>query len=411
MVALAAGFARAGHNVRLVAHEMYRSILGNAQIELHSPPANNPRDVHAEDQKRRPGRNPVSLWKFISRQIDASTELAGFVNACKGADAIIINPPAGATENIAESLNIPCFVASVNPRWPTRSFPCPIGPLPIHRIRFGGSWNLFTHVAVYQLFEYARRGWVNRWRVETLGLKPLPMLSPHVTGVRPRRATLFGFSERVIPRPRDWPKMLHVTGYWFWDGPSNWQPANDLIHFLDDGPPPIYVGFGSTIVSDSCLWNSIIAAIQRVRCRVILGIGWSQLGPLKLPGNIFAVDSVPFAWLFHRVAAVVHHGGMGTSADALRCGVPCVNIPSSGEQNFWSARMERLGVSPPPIAIRRLKPTDLANAIGRSLNDRRMRARARMLSMALRQEDGVSKAVEVFHSYFRNSDASPRPRL
>jgi UDP:flavonoid glycosyltransferase YjiC (YdhE family) len=114
-----------------------------------------------------------------------------------------------------------------------------------------------------------------------------------------------------------------------------------------------------------------------------------------LPESVFMVDAVPFSWLFPRVAAVIHHGGAGTTAAGLRAGVPSVVIPFFGDQPFWGRRVADLGVGPEPIPRRVLTADRLVQAIQRAVTDRAMRQRAADLGVRIRAEDGIARAVAV----------------
>jgi UDP:flavonoid glycosyltransferase YjiC (YdhE family) len=107
------------------------------------------------------------------------------------------------------------------------------------------------------------------------------------------------------------------------------------------------------------------------------------------------VDSIPFAWLFPRVAAVVHHGGAGTTAAGLRAGVPSIVIPFFGDQFFWGQRVAELGAGPEPIPRKKLTVERLAQAIQEALTDQTMRQRAANLGSKIQAEDGIARAVAV----------------
>jgi UDP:flavonoid glycosyltransferase YjiC (YdhE family) len=122
---------------------------------------------------------------------------------------------------------------------------------------------------------------------------------------------------------------------------------------------------------------------------------WGGLKPADLPGSVFMLDSVPFSWLFPRVAAVVHHGGAGTTAAGLRAGVPSVVVPFFGDQPFWGERVADLGVGPAPIPRQKLTAEGLARAIDGAVTDQTMRRRAAELGATIRAEDGTARAVAV----------------
>jgi UDP:flavonoid glycosyltransferase YjiC (YdhE family) len=207
---------------------------------------------------------------------------------------------------------------------------------------------------------------------------------------------LYGYSPSVIPKPSDWDDHTHVTGYWFLDPDDDWTPPAALAEFLQAGPPPVYVGFGSmSSRKPEQTADLILRAIAQAKQRAIMLSGWGGLHKEDLPDTVLMVDSVPFSWLFPRVAAVVHHGGAGTTSAGLRAGVPTVVIPFFGDQPFWGQRVAELGVGPAPIPRRRLTAERLAQAMLRAVTDPAMRQHAANLGARIRAEDGIAGAVAV----------------
>jgi UDP:flavonoid glycosyltransferase YjiC (YdhE family) len=253
---------------------------------------------------------------------------------------------------------------------------------------------------------------VNQARQKVLGLPPLPFLGPPPRMFRDQPA-LYGFSPRVLPRPRDWNANQVITGYWFLESPGSWQPSAALAEFLGAGPPPVVVGFGSMHDPHAGeLTGRVIEALTRARLRGVLLTGWGGLSNKVRSDAIYVAESVPHDWLFPRAAAVVHHGGAGTTAAALRAGVPSIVVPFMADQPFWGSRIARLGVGPRPIPRRRMSALRLANALCAATLDPEMRRRASELGEQIRAEDGVGGAVEVFHAYAKTlvperSDLAP----
>jgi sterol 3beta-glucosyltransferase len=139
----------------------------------------------------------------------------------------------------------------------------------------------------------------------------------------------------------------------------------------------------------------VLDALARAGQRAMILSGWNGLQAGDLPPTAIAVDSVPFSWLFPRCAAVVHHGGAGTTAAGLRAGVPSIVIPFFADQPFWGRRVGELEVGPAPIPRRKLTATRLAQAIETAVGDPGMRQRAADLGARIRAEDGIARAVAV----------------
>jgi sterol 3beta-glucosyltransferase len=119
----------------------------------------------------------------------------------------------------------------------------------------------------------------------------------------------------------------------------------------------------------------------------------------KLPENVFKVENAPYTWLFPRMAAVVHHGGAGTTGAGLQAGKPTVICPFVADQPFWGQRVAALGAGPPPIPQRKLTVDNLASAIRQAVTDARMQKRAADLGEKIRAEDGAGRAASLIEKY------------
>jgi sterol 3beta-glucosyltransferase len=131
----------------------------------------------------------------------------------------------------------------------------------------------------------------------------------------------------------------------------------------------------------------------------VIATGWGGMSAMNVPKNNFALDSAPHGWLFPRMAAVVHHGGAGTTAEGLRAGMPSVIVPFTVDQPFWGNRVRSLGAGPEPIRASQLTADALANAIHIAVIDKSMRERACSIGQAIRAEDGIGNAVKIVGQY------------
>jgi UDP:flavonoid glycosyltransferase YjiC (YdhE family) len=143
----------------------------------------------------------------------------------------------------------------------------------------------------------------------------------------------------------------------------------------------------------------ILEAFKETKQRAILLSGWGGLDKKGLPDSVFMVDSVPFSWLFPRMAAVIHHGGAGTTALGLRAGVPSIIIPFFADQPLWGSKVAKLGAGPKPIPRRKLTAKRLAESIEMALTDQTLRQNAAKIGSAIRSENGVKCAVELIQKY------------
>lgn len=391
-VALGRGLAARGSSVRVVSTGDYERLISDAGLEfgrLHG----GVRDLMAGEEGQRwlaGGQNPVKFARNLKRLLAslATPLLRDVAAACQDADLILYPAIGFLGEHMGERLGVPRALIHFQPSQPTRAFPHPLIP----QARFlGPVGNELSFRVFDQIAWQALRPFLNPWRRRSLELPAMPLRGPMARVRHARQPVLCCFSPAVVPRPADWPSYVHLTGYWFLDPAPDWTPAPRLADFLSAGPPPVYVGFGSMVPSDPADIHRIVrAALRRVGVRGVL----LAAAPYEPPpdDDIFVVDDVPHAWLFPRMAAVVHHGGAGTTAAGLRAGAPTVVCAFFGDQAYWGRRVAALGAGPKPLSIRRLTVAGLAAAVQQAVGDPRIGRRAVELGHRISAEDGVAKA-------------------
>jgi UDP:flavonoid glycosyltransferase YjiC (YdhE family) len=321
------------------------------------------------------------------------------LEASTGADLLIITGPSFYIGvSIAEKLNLPYVQAYMQPFHPTTEFPSVMFPTPF---KGGRAFNYLTHILGGQSMWHMLRPVINDARRDELDLPPYPLGGLRAEMLRSQQPVVHGYSEHVLPKPRNWPHFLYVTGYWFLRE-QGWSPPQELLDFLADGPPPVYAGFGSMIDRDPQRMTDIaLDAVRFSGQRAIFLRGWGGLQQTDLPSNVLMIDHAPHEWLFPRMGAVVHHGGAGTTAAGLRAGVPSVIVPFFADQPFWADRVATLGAGIAVPSRKTLTGTHLGEVIARAVHDRQLRERAVVLGEKIRAEDGVAAAVEIIEAYAR----------
>jgi sterol 3beta-glucosyltransferase len=189
------------------------------------------------------------------------------------------------------------------------------------------------------------------------------------------------------------------AGFIFLDDGAGLDPELDA--FLTEGEPPVYLGFGSMKTRHPERLARLLAdAASGAGRRALIAGGWAGLAAKDLPPGCRIISSAPHHALFPRVAAVVHHGGAGTTGAAARAGVPQVVVPHFGDQFYWGFRVEALGVGPAPLSRLRLSAKKLSAAIRAALSAECV-ARARALGERVRARDGLAEAVRVVEAAAR----------
>jgi len=362
-IALGKGLKEAGYTVRLVTQENYEALVVSYGLEFWSMRGNVQDVLEGKEMRELLEKgNLLAIMILMAKETRrAAVQWAedGLI-ACQGMDLLIASL-GGIFIGIAlaEKLDIPLLQTHLAPFTPTKTFPSMFMPQSLPNL--GGTFNRISHQITRQLTWQGFQPAFSLARQKVLGLPPAsfsrPFHSDHSKGL----PTLYGFSPSVIPAPADWGDDIHVIGYWFLDSADNWTPPSDLMKFLQAGSPPVYIGFGSMSTrKPEETTDLVIKALKKTNQRALLFSGWGGLHREDLPDSVFMIDSTPHAWLFPRVAAVVHHGGAGTTAAGLRAGVPSIVIPFFGDQPFWGQRVQDLGVGPAPIPRQKLTVDRLA---------------------------------------------------
>lgn len=400
-IAFSRGLRQAGYRVRLAAPQDFAAFVQSHDVGFY-PLRGDVQQIMAGDTGRQfmetGGGNPIKSIRAMRTMIaPVILSMAGDAYAaCQEADALIcLGVFAAFGHSIAEALRIPILYLEPTPLLPTRAFPA--ASWPIQR-NLGGAHNYLSGLAMLAVVWMWHRPFVQEFR-RRLGLPRCSAASLY----RALRATpmLSAYSPRIIPHPPDWPAHVHVTGYFFLGAQNAWQPSPELHAFLEAGDPPVYVGFGSMAGRNpERLAGVVLDALAQSGQRGLLLTGWGGLRTELTLNNVFVLDSAPHSWLFPRMAAVVHHGGAGTTAEGLRAGVPAVIIPFVLDQPFWGSRVKALGLGPDPIPQKNLTAARLADAIRFAVTDRGLRQRAAACGEAIRGENGIDNAVRLVQQYF-----------
>ena len=387
LIAFGVALQEAGHQVRLATHPRFASTVGHHDLGF-APLAEGHVSRGAEtDEGRRwieaGSRRPPAVVGFLrdARSV-ARQRLADAIRACEDAESIV-------AANLAMVLG-----------WQTAG----LRGVPLVRAYIGPPAWMITrrstrHVApvLRQAGWLAARPWLNAVRRDALGEGRVGVREPLADLDRRRQPALFAFSSAILPPPPRLGDWCEVTGYWFLEGTDDPAPPAGLLDFVAAGAPPVAIGFGTMIDTDPALTVRLVGqALERAGQRGVLIRGARHKVDAPLPPHLFGVDSIDHDWLFAHSAAAVHHAAVGTTAAAVRAGIPSVALPQMTDQFLWARRLRELGVGPAPIPRRKLTVDGLAEAIRIAASDERMRRSAAALGKQIRSEDGVARAVDAF---------------
>ncbi|MCC3776684.1 glycosyltransferase [Streptomyces sp. UNOB3_S3] len=400
-IALGVGLRERGHEVTLAAPASLQKLVERAGLEYKVTPGDPDGFFSMPEVRDSLRRSPLmrDLLKNLPKAPEGYDQVVvdAVHEAAQGAD-FIVNAPL----TLAAAYGHPPAPWASVCWWPnssTWSFPA----VESHQRRMGPLTPLYNR---YSHWQAARDEWAWR-RPEIDGYRTRMDLPPFGrTSPFPRlgheRPYLYPFSPSVLPKPADWPRRAHVTGFWYWD--QEWQAPADFQAFLDDGPAPVALTFGSTwsLHDQRQALEYAIDAARGAGRRLVMVDGPDD----DLPDDVFRLHDVDYAGVFPKMAAVIHHGGVGTTAQVLRAGVPQVICPVFADHPFWAARLAELGVGARPVPFTRFARTgrqELAASVRQAVNDPRMADRAQRLGRLVAQERGVDNACDVLEDWARAS--------
>ncbi|MFE9000719.1 glycosyltransferase [Streptomyces sp. NPDC007875] len=369
----------AGHEVAVAAHPPFAGLIGGCGLD-HRPLPGDPRElIRTRARAASWEETRAAMAAFLDRLAD------GVVAAADGAELVLTAfGPAALSRAAGEAYDVPVIGTYLVPACATREFALAGAP---GGDDLGPDGNLAAGRRLLADAEALQAGAVAGLRTR-LGL-PTATSQPTGADIRP---VFHGFSPLVVPRPADWPPQVEVAGYWWPARPLDWRPPAELVDFLQAGPPPVFIGFGSMAPGEGeRLGELVTAAVARAGVRAVVQAGWAGL--TAAGDDVLTVGELPHDWLFPRTAAVVHHAGAGTTAAGLRAGVPAVPVPAMADQPFWAARLHRLGVAPRPLPLDALTAESLGTAITTCLTEPALRRRAAELADAIGAEDGVAAVL------------------
>ncbi|MDS1116871.1 glycosyltransferase [Gordonia westfalica] len=382
-----------GAHVAIAAQQPYEQMVVGSGHEFRLLPRDTERDTRGshygqamvDGERLKPSRAAIEGMRQDLVGVGEAMAAAG-----EDADLILCAGPVGTMLgwHVAEALHCPSAALVLQPSTPTADFPPP--PLGVR--------------------SYGRLGNRMAWRMSAVGEK---LFTPLIDDLRahldlPHRSRrsyqrhrsenwtyLCGFSDHVVPRPRDWPDHVHVTGYW-WPTVAAEKLPPEIDSFLASGSAPVYVGIGSTAISTGENLSELVrSALKAAGRRGVIHRGWAHLDGGEDP-DMLTIDDVDHAVLLPRMTAALHHCGAGTTAASLRAGIPSIPLPGIMDQPFWANRLHRLGCSPEPIPRTTATIDSVARAIESAVSDESVfRRNAESLSGQLAAQEGTLAATRL----------------
>lgn len=392
--ALAGALVRAGHRATLATAEGFHDLAPDG-VELASVGSEMLRLIEQVMPELSGARDALKTFRIMKDATARQNDELGAAAQAAHPDVMVHHPKLLGAPSVAEALGVPGVLSLPLPYFnPTSAFRQPL--------LGAGWWPGWMNQASYLVRRtpgLAYGDLINGFR-RRVGLKPIGRLADPLVDPAGRPVhVLYPYSRHVVPTPSDYPPTAHVTGYWFLDS-ADWTPPAELVDFLASGPPPVYLGFGSMGFGKGAdeRRDAVLSALTKNRLRGIVATGWGGITPGAAPtDDVLVIDSVPHDWLFPQVAAVVHHGGAGSTAAGLRAGRPTLVTPFVGDQPFWGARVHAIGAGPKLLPSKHLA-AGLTARLADLVSEPSYAQQAARIGTLIRAENGPEDALRVLES-------------
>ncbi|MDH5525797.1 MAG: glycosyltransferase [Nitrospirota bacterium] len=414
-IALACGLAQVGHQVTLAVtgmeHPEHEEVCARMGVTLRRAGHLTPEMERDIDRRVRRYFHRFALpthqlaeildcafRPFLSEMDAAARDL------CAQSDVVIGHFCCFSLHAHAERGGVPLAVVILAPGMTPTGFEPP-APLP----NMGRGINRWLWRVADRMTSHIMGPYSNPRRRE-LGLAPITR--PLVQASHFPYLTLIGVDAVFCPPRPDWPEQTVVTGFLALPEEAiPWHPDPPLARFLAAGPPPVLFTFGSMTPRDPEAWQTTVSlmtrAAQLAGCRALIHVGAEVPEGLMLPDGMRAVGRMPFDRLMAHCAAVVHHGGSGTTQTATAAGKPQVVVEHIADQLAWGMVLKRLGIAPAPLHRRNVTPKKLARAVRRVLDHPHMAQAARAAARRMHpgMDNGVARAVTLIEQALRPNAA------
>jgi UDP:flavonoid glycosyltransferase YjiC (YdhE family) len=344
---------------------------------------------------------------FVIRELMMSVLRESYedtLTAADGADLLVSHMLTFTTRLVAEQRGIPWASTFLQPLGLFSAYDPPVVPQApfLAKLRFLGPT---FHRLLFWCAKRSVRSWSEPWhrlRAE-IGLPPTSE-SPLFEGQYSPSLVLAMFSKLLADKQPDWPRQAVLTGFPFYDRDGEAGMPPELARFLDAGPPPLVFTLGSSAVMDAGpFYEHSVAAAKRLGRRAVLLVGKNPRNrPASLPDGIVAFAYAPYSELFPRAALIVHQGGIGTTAQAMRSGRPMLIMPYAHDQPDNAARVTRLGIAR-TVARRRYTPARATAALKHLLDHPVYAQRASDVERQIQREDGVGAACDALVGLLQTS--------
>jgi len=402
LIALAAGLSSAGHDVTLIVTDIedrdyshYGAEFGFALEHLATPVIASQEEIERIGMEIINKSNPIQQSVAIAEKLFRPVEEVMYkaaLDLCAKSELVVGHYFHHPIRIAAEKTGVPeVSVLLAHNMIPTR-YLCPVGLPDL------GKWS-------YPLLWKIVHAIVNRYFLKPINvLKTREGLPPYSDAMTEawvsKQLNLVAVSPVLCKRQADWDAHHEVSGFLALpEEETGWVMPEDMKRFLDAGPPPVYMHFGSLMPKSEeerfTLFELFRNAAASAGARAIIQVTQDEYETLQANDQVYFCPPLPHREVFSLCAAVVHHGGAGTTHSTVKAGVPSIVVAHAAEQSFWGMELKRLGMAPSFLHRRKLTARSLAKQIKRVLDTPSKMENARRAGKEMKNENGVQRAVEL----------------
>ncbi len=408
-IAVALGLQARGHQAIIATTLHYRRRIEALGIGFHAvrpagPDMNTDRDAMQRIMDSSKGSEFI-IRELLMPVLRESYE--DLLAAAQGADLLVSHVLTYAAQLVAEKTGILWACSFLQPMLFSSAYDPPVVP-PfsfLSKLRFLGR---SFHRCLFWLGKRRCRSWADPWHRLRADIQLPPTLdNPLFEGLYSPSLILAMFSPVFASKQPDWPPQTVVSGFAMTDQGNAVKTSPELVRFLDDGPPPIVFTLGSSaVLAAGPFFEHSAAAAKLLGRRAVLIVGQDPGNrPASLSDDVVACEYAHFSQLFPRAAAIVHAGGIGTTALAMRSGRPMLIMPCAHDQFDNAARATRLGIAR-TISRHRYSPIHVAAELRHLLENPEYSQRASGIAESVSREDGVQAACDALERLLRASRPS-----
>ncbi len=382
-VAIGKGLVKAGHQVIICTGRTFENFIVSNGLEFRAANADFMEFVLTEEGRALMNGKKIAMkkmMKFVKEVINPAFRKSfdDFLAAAQGADVIIYHPKASIGEDIAQYLGIPSISMPPVPMiYPTREFPnLAVAP----DKDFGAFLNKLTYMTV-KFSEVSSIKLINEFRETELGFKR------RKSGAYKPLNLLYPISRHLFRDVTSWNGHVELTGFPYLDI-ENAKLDSRVVDFINAGDRPWVISFSSMPAEGMDHIIEEVITERNERAIFISGNSSMQFNSK----NILCIERAPHQLVFKEARGIVHHGGVGTTAEALRSGRPQHIIPFSVDQPFWANRLWKMGLMQKPFRARKFTKDLFINAL-ESMESGAQLGNAKEIAKVIESEDGIGNAV------------------